>query len=162
MAQTVKNLVAIWEIQVGSLGWEDTLEKGIATHSIQYSCLENSMDRGDWQAMVHGVTNSRTWLSIRAHTAPWVFTLFHQRFAQGVSLTDQCCNEIRGPGHTRGPCRLSLVHSPRLKRLISILLSRAQDEGSVLKGSSLVSAHRHTYVYMPPLHGKELLLNIKC
>ena len=27
---------------------------------LQYSCLENSMDRGAWQAAVHGVTNSRT------------------------------------------------------------------------------------------------------
>ena len=30
---------------------------------LQYSCLENSMDRGAWQAMVHGVTKSWTWLS---------------------------------------------------------------------------------------------------
>ena len=29
----------------------------------QYSCLENSMDRGAWQAAVHGVTKSQTWLS---------------------------------------------------------------------------------------------------
>ena len=27
----------------------------------QYSCLENLMDRGTWQATVHGVTKSRTW-----------------------------------------------------------------------------------------------------
>ena len=27
---------------------------------LQYSCLENSMDRGTWQATVHGVTKSRT------------------------------------------------------------------------------------------------------
>jgi len=26
---------------------------------LQYSCLENPMDRGDWWAIVHGVTNSR-------------------------------------------------------------------------------------------------------
>ena len=26
---------------------------------LQYSCLENSMDRGAWQATVHGVTKSR-------------------------------------------------------------------------------------------------------
>ena len=32
-AQTVKNLPAMWETQVGSLGWEDPLEKGLATHS---------------------------------------------------------------------------------------------------------------------------------
>ena len=33
MAQTVKNLPAMWETQVQSLGLEDPLEKGIATHS---------------------------------------------------------------------------------------------------------------------------------
>ena len=30
---------------------------------LQYSCLENSMDRGVWQATAHGVTKSRTQLS---------------------------------------------------------------------------------------------------
>ena len=30
---------------------------------LQYSCLENSMDRGEWRATVHGVTRSQTWLS---------------------------------------------------------------------------------------------------
>ena len=29
----VKNLPAMWETQVLSLGWEDTLKKGMATHS---------------------------------------------------------------------------------------------------------------------------------
>jgi len=29
----VKNLVAMWENQVQSLGWEDPLEKGMTTHS---------------------------------------------------------------------------------------------------------------------------------
>ena len=33
MAQTVKNLPAVWETQVGSLGQEDPLEKEMATHS---------------------------------------------------------------------------------------------------------------------------------
>ena len=33
MTQTVKNLPAIWETQVRFLGWEDTLEKGMATLS---------------------------------------------------------------------------------------------------------------------------------
>ena len=32
MAQTVKNLPAMQETQVRSLGWEDPLEKGIAIH----------------------------------------------------------------------------------------------------------------------------------
>ena len=29
-------------------------------YPLQYSCLENSMDRGAWRATVHGVTNSQT------------------------------------------------------------------------------------------------------
>ena len=36
-------------------------------YPLQYSCLENSMDRGDWWASVHGVTKSQTWLSSHAH-----------------------------------------------------------------------------------------------
>ena len=30
---------------------------------LQYACLENPMDRGDWQTAVHGVTKSQTRLS---------------------------------------------------------------------------------------------------
>ena len=30
---------------------------------LQYSCLENSMDRGAWQAAVHGIPKSQKWLS---------------------------------------------------------------------------------------------------
>ena len=31
------------------------------SYPLQYSCLENSMDRGTWQAVVHGVAKSLTW-----------------------------------------------------------------------------------------------------
>ena len=58
MAQWVKNLFVIQEtqkIQVQSLGWEDTLEQGMATHS----CLGNPMNRGAWRATVHGVKRVR-------------------------------------------------------------------------------------------------------
>ena len=41
----VKNLPARQETRVRSLGQEDPLEEGVATHS-KYSCLENPMDRG--------------------------------------------------------------------------------------------------------------------
>ena len=37
---------------------EDRLEKGMAT-PLQYSCLDNSMDRGAWQATVHGASKIR-------------------------------------------------------------------------------------------------------
>ena len=59
MAQVEKNLPAVQEMVVQSLGWEDPLEKEMATHS--YSSQENSMNRGAWWAIiVHGVTNSQT------------------------------------------------------------------------------------------------------
>ena len=55
------------EMQVPFLGWEDPLEKGMATHSNILS-LENPIDRGAWQAMIHGVTKSWTQLSMHTHT----------------------------------------------------------------------------------------------
>ena len=47
---------------VQSLGREDPLEGGHG-NPLQYSCLENSMDRGAWRAAVHGVANSQMELS---------------------------------------------------------------------------------------------------
>ena len=35
---------------------------------LQYSYLENSMDRGAWQATAHGVTKSQTQLSAYTHS----------------------------------------------------------------------------------------------
>ena len=62
VVQMVKNLPVMWEACVWSLGWEDPLDDGNG-NPLQFSCLENSMDRGAWQATVHGVTKSRTQLS---------------------------------------------------------------------------------------------------
>ena len=47
--QTVNYPSTVQESQVRSLGWEDTLEKGLATQ-------ENSMNNGAWQAPVRGLT----------------------------------------------------------------------------------------------------------
>ena len=43
--QLIKKLPAMQETQVQSLGGEDALEKEMATHSIQYSCLEKSHEQ---------------------------------------------------------------------------------------------------------------------
>ena len=67
MAQWVKNLPTMQEtwkkMQVRSLGWEESPGEGNCT-PLQYSCLENPMDRGAWwapdQATVHGVAKSWT------------------------------------------------------------------------------------------------------
>ena len=54
----IKNLPAMQETWVRSLGWEDSLEKEMATHSI---ILAWKLPwTGAWQATVHGVTESDT------------------------------------------------------------------------------------------------------
>ena len=62
VAQTVKHLPAMQETWVRSLGQEDPLEEGIATHS-SILAWRIPMDRGAWQAAIHGVTNSQTRLT---------------------------------------------------------------------------------------------------
>ena len=53
VAQMLKKLPAVQETQVRFLGQEDPLEKGMTSHSI--ILVKNSMDRGAWQATVHGI-----------------------------------------------------------------------------------------------------------
>ena len=58
-AQTVKNLLAMWETWVQSLGWEDPLEAGMTTHS-SILALRIPMNQGAWWATVYVVTKSQT------------------------------------------------------------------------------------------------------
>ena len=58
----VKNLPALWETWVQSLGWEDPLEEGMANHS-SILAWRISMDRGAWWAIVHAVGKNWTQLS---------------------------------------------------------------------------------------------------
>ena len=60
VAQTVKNLPAMQETWVQSLGQESP-GKGNG-NPLQYSCLENPMDRGARLATVHGMVKSQTQL----------------------------------------------------------------------------------------------------
>ena len=63
----VKNLPA----SAGDMGFIPRLERfpGVGNgNPLQYSCLENSMDRGVWWATVHGVAKSQIWLSTCVHT----------------------------------------------------------------------------------------------
>ena len=61
VAQVVKNLLAMQEILglIHRLGRFPGEGNG---NLLQYSCLENSMDRGAWWATVHGVTKS--WIQL--------------------------------------------------------------------------------------------------
>ena len=57
VAQSVKNLPTIQETRVQFLGGEDGEGNG---NPLQHSCLEKPMDRGAWQATVHGVAELDT------------------------------------------------------------------------------------------------------
>ena len=65
---------------------------------LQYSCLENPMDRGAWWAAVHGVTKSRTQLSDLTFT-------FHFHALEKEMATHSRVLAWRIPG-TGEPCGL--------------------------------------------------------
>ena len=67
MVQRVKNLLTVQETLL-SLGWEHSLEREMGD-PLQYSCLENPMNTGAWQATVHRITKSCTQLSDSAAAA---------------------------------------------------------------------------------------------
>ena len=58
----VKNSPAVRETWAQSLGWEDSLEEGMATQS-SILAWRIPMGRRPWRAIVHGVTESQTRLS---------------------------------------------------------------------------------------------------
>ena len=58
----VKHLPALWETWVLSLGWEDPLEEGMATHS-SILAWRIPRNRGAWWATVSGVAKSQAQLS---------------------------------------------------------------------------------------------------
>ena len=62
----IKNLLYAGDTgSIPGLGRSPGEENG---NPLQYSCLETSMDRGAWQATVHGVAKSQTWLSTHEST----------------------------------------------------------------------------------------------
>ena len=71
VAQMVKNLSAMYETQVRSLGQEDPLEKGMVLALVFLPVQEFHVQRS-WWATVNGVSKSWTWLSTNAFT----FTFF--------------------------------------------------------------------------------------
>ena len=77
VVQMVKNLPVMWETWVLSLGWEDPLEKGMATHSSILAWMI-PMDRGAWWATVHGghkESDTTERLSTGLHSALRVWAL---------------------------------------------------------------------------------------
>ena len=78
------------------------------SNPLQYSCLENSMDRGSWWATVHGVPKNQTQLSnythTHTHTQSWVIPLIWGSLRylgwggilQGIAVCLICWKRCRG------------------------------------------------------------------
>ena len=64
-----------------------------AGNPLQYSCLENPMDRGAWWATVHGVAKNWTWLSDLTH-----FSLSYIGEGNSNSLQYSCLENPRDRG----------------------------------------------------------------
>ena len=90
MTQTVKNLPAMQETWVRSLGWENPLEKGMTTHS-SILAWRIPMDRGACLATVQGVAKSQIGLS------DFTFT-FHFRALEKEMATHSSVLAWRIPG----------------------------------------------------------------
>ena len=114
---------------------EDPPEKGVATRCS--SCLENPMDRGTWQATVHGISKSWTWLKrlsmhackmrLTSNSRSIIFNVFSvPRTFTGYQMPGKCCQKLLG------------------------YCSGGSPSGSLPSGSSLFSwefTHTHTHTH---------------
>ena len=98
VAHMVKIPPAMQETWVQSLGQEDPLEKEMATHS-SILAWKNPMDRGAWQATVHGVARAGHSLA----TKPPTLRLSSEEWPS-VS------HELQGYLYMKGPRAQTLLH----------------------------------------------------
>ena len=66
---------------MGSIPGLGTSPRGGKGNPLQYSCLENLMDRGAWWAAVHGVTKGQTLLErLNMHTYVYTYIFKGDRY----------------------------------------------------------------------------------
>ena len=71
-------------------GWRRSPGRGLG-NPLQYSCLENPMDRRAWRAVVHRVTNSGTGLKQLSVHAPLYWAGFFLGRSGGTHLSQEFC-----------------------------------------------------------------------
>ena len=86
LTQHVKNPPAVWETWVWSLGWEDPLEKGMATHSSILAW------RISWT--VHGVTKRQTQLRDFQFTSLHIYICIYKAFLIHFNISCSGSQEI--------------------------------------------------------------------
>ena len=135
-------------------------------YQLQYSCLENPMDRVAWRAIVHEVAKSQTWLSDcqcrrlwRHGFNPWVRESLEYILAWKILQTEE-------HGQCVGPQRVGhnwetehTTHSHIWCPLIPILQIRSHPESKLLSGSAkthLCESDPRAHVLTTALHSSEL------
>ena len=89
-SQMVKKESACNEGDLGLIPGSERSPREGDGNPLQYSCLENSMDRKAWWSIVHGVMKSQTYLSTHAH----ISTNKHRHL-----LPDADTSNLDTPGH---------------------------------------------------------------
>ena len=90
ITQSVKHLPAMWETWVQSLGWEVPLEQENGS-PLQYSCLENPLDRGVWRATVHGIARQHDLVPSSFLSLPLTSPGKYSPVALNVPDSKLCC-----------------------------------------------------------------------
>ena len=76
---------------MGSIPGSERFPGGRHGKPLQYSCLENPMDRGAWQSTIHRVTKSETWLKrlsthTHTHTHTSILIIIYSDFPSVLQL----------------------------------------------------------------------------
>ena len=101
---------------------------------LQYSCLKNPMDRGAWQATVHGVPKCWTWLS------NWTHTQRHTHTSTGCA----CAHTYT---HTHTPSPWGTKELDTIEQLNEHTYTH----------TSITHTHRHTNTYTHTLYSPDYL-----
>ena len=115
VAQMVKHLPVMRETWVPSLGWEDPLEEGMATHS-SILVRRMPMDRGAWRATVHGAaeldTTERLAPNLCGEKSTALVNAGISREALRLGRSCWGSGEEGLPAPSPAPCQLPLKRDP--------------------------------------------------
>ena len=129
--------------------------------SLQYSCLENSMNRGAWQATVHGDTKSQTWLTpcMHIHMCVCVFIYIHiihiymglpwwlREVVKNPPTMQQMVGSVTGSGRSPGGQNVNLLQYS-WKIPWTEEPGGLQSIGILFSNQTTTCTHIHTHTHM--------------
>ena len=130
VAQTVKNPSAMRDIWVQVLGWEDPLEKGMATqyscqYSFHYSCLENLQGQ-------RSLASYSPWVCKELDTTEWLSTAQQSIL---IAASEIMLIETWKYSRESGPNQCQTHVSPALESwTFTIQIQSSNETGSRVKG----------------------------